>query len=325
MQNTPPYSRRRFLKQSTATGLGAVACLGAMGLATDTEALADSDKSDSTDKRAKIIDIHTHVSSYLLGGGLSVPKLLEWMDGHDIEKAVVMPLVSPEGWDFPIATDWVLDQTRDHRKRLIPFCDIDPRTPLHENQIRTLIKQYVKQGAKGFGEHKCAVPIDDPRNVQLFKIAGEFHLPVLFHLDNIRNTDKPGLSGLEKVLQALPKTQFIGHAQGWWASISGDVTADQMGIYPRGPVTPGGALDRLMKKYPNLYGDISAGSGANAFRRDLKFGREFILRHADRLLFGSDYLQENQKILQFDLLREMKLPIDVENKIRRTNAEKLLG
>ncbi len=32
-------------------------------------------------------------------------------------------------------------------------------------------------------------------------------------------------------------------------------------MYPKGPVTPGGLTDRYLSDYPNLYGDLSAGSG----------------------------------------------------------------
>ncbi|NIR43620.1 MAG: amidohydrolase, partial [Gemmatimonadetes bacterium] len=87
-----------------------------------------------------------------------------------------------------------------------------------------------------------------------------------------------------------------GHAQGFWASISGDVTPAEMQGYPTGKVAPGGAVDRLMEAYPNLYGDVSAGSGANAFMRDMEFGRAFIIRRADRLLFGTDFLRPQQEI-----------------------------
>ena len=107
------------------------------------------------------------------------------------------------------------------------------------------------------------------------------------------NTDEPGLPGLERALGAHPKTVFIGHGPGWWASISGDVTADELGGYPKKPVAPGGAVDRLMEQYPNLYGDLSAGSAKRA--RDAKFGREFLIRRADRLLFGTDYLRRARK------------------------------
>jgi hypothetical protein len=76
--------------------------------------------------------------------------------------------------------------------------------------------------------------------------------------------------------------------------------------------------------YPNLYGDLSAGSGANAIRRDLEFGREFVIRRADRLLFGTDYLANAQQVPQFDLHDSLDLPAEVQAKVFRENARKLL-
>jgi predicted TIM-barrel fold metal-dependent hydrolase len=240
---------------------------------------------------------------------------------------VVLPLISPEAWYYPISTDWVLGQTEPHRDRLIPFCDVDPRTTYLRGQkgILDQLKRYVDAGAKGLGEHKCGVPIDSPENLDVFRAAGELGLPVLLHMDNLRNTDTPGLPGLEKVLQEVPGSDFIGHAPGFWGSISGDATQADLGGYPKGPVVPGGALDRLMGKYPNLYGEFSAGSGANSIRRDLEFGREFIIRRADRLLFGTDYLSQGQAISQFELFAGLDLPEDVEAKLYRDNARRVLG
>ena len=37
-----------------------------------------------------------------------------------------------------------------------------------------------------------------------------------------------------------------------------------------------------------MHGDLSAGSGLNAFTRDEDHAREFIQHHQDKLLFGSD-------------------------------------
>src|SRR5690606_1846484 len=136
---------------------------------------------------------------------------------------------------------------------------------------RDLLRRYKDAGARGFGEHKTGVDIDDPRNLDLFHSCAELGLPVLFHLDNQRNMDKPGLPGLENVLKQLPNGVFMGHAQGWWASISGDAEQSDLQGYPNAPVGPGGAIDRLMDTYPNIYGDLSAGSGANAITRDREF------------------------------------------------------
>ena len=37
-----------------------------------------------------------------------------------------------------------------------------------------------------------------------------------------------------------------------------------------------------------MHADLSAGSGLNALQRDEDHAREFLLRHQDKLIFGSD-------------------------------------
>ncbi|MEK6234147.1 MAG: amidohydrolase, partial [Planctomycetales bacterium] len=120
----------------------------------------------------------------------------------------------------------------------------------------------------------------------------------------------------------FPDCAFIGHGPGWWASISGD--ARTLGGYPRGKVAPDGAIDRLMDKYPNIYGDLSAGSGANALRRDPEFGQKFLVRRADRLMFGTDYLRPSQNVPQLELFAKFHLPAEVRDKVFRNVARKLL-
>ena len=89
--------------------------------------------------------------------------------------------------------------------------------------------------------------------------------------------------------------------------------------------TPGGVLDRLMDKYPNLYGDLSEPGGYWAIHRDERFGREFLIRLADRLLFGTDFLMADQEVPQFELLDSLALPDAVQEKIYRGNAIRLLN
>lgn len=159
----------------------------------------------------------------------------------------------------------------------------------------------------------------------LYEVCEDLRLPILFHMDGQRGTDVPGLPGLESVLKSFRTVPFIGHGPGFWASISGDATARDLAGYPRGPVKPGGALDRLFDRYPNLWGDLSAGSGAGALSRDREFGRRFLSRRADRLLFGTDYLRPGQAVPQFELLASFDLPLDARVKIERGNAMQLLG
>ncbi len=274
------------------------------------------------------MDVHTHLGTvWNSGAPLSAEELLRWMDAGDIAQAVVLPLVSPESSSYPITTDYVLAHTRPYRDRLIPFCSVDPRTSYsggHAGLVK-MLRRYIDAGARGFGEHKPGVNIDDERNLALYAACAEVKLPVLFHLDNQRNMDKPGLPGLAKVLAKFPETTFIAHGPGWWASISGGVTQTDLGGYPRGEVKPGGAIDALMDKHANLYGDLSAGSGAGAISRDMKFGREFLVRRADRLMFGTDFLAPGQDVPQLELFGKIDLPEEVAAKIFRSNARRVLG
>jgi predicted TIM-barrel fold metal-dependent hydrolase len=236
--------------------------------------------------------------------------------------------MSPESSSYLITADWVLEQTRPYRDRLIPFCSLDPRTS-YTGGLKGLIailQRYQDGGAKGFGEHKPGLPFDDQRSMLIYEACAELKLPLLFHIDNQRNTDKPGLPGLENALKNHPGCNFIGHGPGWWASISGDVTQANLGGYPKTKVAPGGAIDRLMETYPNLYGDLSAGSGASAISRDLDFGRKFLIRRQDRICFGTDFLSPPQAVPQFELFEQTlaDLPSDVKQKIFRDNARQLL-
>lgn len=274
------------------------------------------------------VDMHTHLGqTWNSTRFLSADELLRWMDSHRIAQAVVLPLISPEASSYPLTPDFVLAETRPHRDRLIPFCSVDPRTS-YKGGFKGLVgmlKRYQDAGAKGFGEHKPGVAANDPRNMVIYQACGEVGLPLLFHLDNQRNTDKPGLPNLEDAIKNNPKCNFIGHGPGWWASISGDVSQTGLGGYPKGKVAPGGAIDRLMEKYPNIYGDLSAGSGANSIGRDLEFGSKFLIRRQDRIMFGTDFLTQGQNVPQFELFEEkLDLPEAVQKKIYRDNARKLL-
>ncbi|MDB5295666.1 MAG: amidohydrolase 2 [Phycisphaerales bacterium] len=324
------YSRRSFVSAAIATAAGALARpAGATPASSAAPSTVPATAPTSRPVGGPFVDFHTHVGqTWNTTEDLSAANLLKWMDAHDVARAVVLPLVSPESSSFPLSTRFVLEQVAAHRDRLIPFCCIDPRTTINGGKkgVDDMLARYVDLGCRGFGEHKPGLPIDDPLSTRLYAAAGRHKLPVLFHLDAIRNTDKPGLPGLEAVLKAHPETTFVGHGPGFWASISGDVaTPAELGVYSKKRVTPGGALDRLLGAYPNLYADLSAGSGAGALSRDPAFATAFLIRRQDRLLFGTDYLAPGQPVPQFDVLKSLDVPDAVRAKVYRENARRLLG
>jgi predicted TIM-barrel fold metal-dependent hydrolase len=119
---------------------------------------------------------------------------------------------------------------------------------------------------------------------RVYKLAEELGVPVLMHFEfEMYNT---GIERFQSILKAYPKVNFLAHAQTWWGNISADL--DPTVLYPKGPVKPGGLSDRLLSDYPNIFGDLSAGSGANALTRDPEFARGFVQRHTRKLIWGSD-------------------------------------
>jgi predicted TIM-barrel fold metal-dependent hydrolase len=122
-------------------------------------------------------------------------------------------------------------------------------------------------------------------------LAGELSVPVLVHFQEVPHTATEGtfatgFKEFEAVLKAYPKTQFIGHADAFWANISADYANDS--AYPNGRIKPGGITDKLLGDYPNLFADLSANSGNNALSRDPEFTAGFLERHESKLIFGSD-------------------------------------
>jgi predicted TIM-barrel fold metal-dependent hydrolase len=280
----------------------------------------------------ELLDCHVHLTHGWYSqerGAITAAHLLHWMDEHAIERAVVLPLVSPEAFWYPVTTDHVLAATAPHRDRLIPFCAIDPRTlQTHlpsQQEVIDLLRRYVDAGARGFGEHKPRLAIDDPLNLRLYDACCEVDLPVLIHLDNQANMDVPGLTGLARVLAKFPELVLIGHGKGWWASIAGGLRQDDLHVgFPTGPVAPGGAIDALMDRFPNLYGDLSS-SGAHALLRDKEFGKAFLARRVDRLLFGTDYYDMNQvDFLQFKMFDELGAIAEIRRKVSHENARRVL-
>ena len=316
-------TRRQFNAASLTLSAGALAAQFAPRAAA----------AESAAPPGRYLDMHVHLTQSWFGtdrGPVTARHMVRWMDAHDIAQAVVLPLVSPEGFWYPISTEYVLRETHPFRDRLIPFCAIDPRRLVthltSQQQVVDMLNRFREAGALGFGEHKTMLPINDPLNMRLYEACSETGLPVLFHLDNKANMDQPGLPGLAQAMETYPDLVMIGHGKGWWASIAGGLQQSDLHVgYPKGPVAPGGAIDALMDRFPNLYGDLSS-SGAQAVLRDREFGQAFLERRADRLLWGTDYYDLTQRdFAQFELFDEFSLSDEIQQEIAMGNARRVLG
>lgn len=147
------------------------------------------------------------------------------------------------------------------------------------------ISRQLTRGAVIIGEQKFGVACDAPEMQAIYRLAESRRVPVLMHWQF--GMYNHGFERFHTMLEKFPRVTFIGHAQTWWANIDAN-HLDQKVLYPKGPVTSGGLTDRYLRDYPNMYGDLSAGSGLNALTRDDAFTRAFLTRHQDKLLYGSD-------------------------------------
>jgi predicted TIM-barrel fold metal-dependent hydrolase len=225
---------------------------------------------DSPDWGGPVLDIHLHGKgpdgewAHMQGCGVSYAQLLT----------------------APSAEAHVKEEMAKHPRRFKYSVSVDPARA----DALELLRTAVKGGATGFGEMKSRSKADSSEMKSVYALASELSVPVTIHFADYPQFDgdtayNEGITRFEAVLKAYPRTTFIGHADSFWANISADVPP---AAYPAGLIKPGGITDALLAKYQNLYADMSANSCRNALARDPEFIRGFLIRHQDKLMFGSD-------------------------------------
>jgi len=287
------------------------------------------------------IDIHVHAQRF--SGPLrsnnrdfSSPEwLIERYDKIDVDKAVLLPLVSPECRYTITTTEEMLDICERYPDRFIPFCNVDPRAISDgpDAPLDKLLSYYRDRGCKGIGEVTANLRFDDPRVENLFRHCEALGLPLTFHISptmggNYGLYDDPGLPLLDNALAKFPNLIFLGHSQAFWVEIA-PLESSSRNSYPKSPIAEEGAVPRLMREHPNLHGDLSAGSGHNALARDIDYAARFLEEFQDRLYFGTDICAPDTPTPLVDLMRSMRdegrISEAVFNKIAHENAVRLLG
>jgi predicted TIM-barrel fold metal-dependent hydrolase len=269
------HSRRRFLRSS---------------LAATTTALLPNVRAE--DAPEPIIDIHQHTNYK----GRTDEQMLAHQRMMGVTQTILLPAGTPV--DRPSTNggkynglggagvggnDTAVEMAKQHPREF--FFGANEVTDLPT--ARKEIEKYLKLGGVIIGEQKFHVECDSQESQILYALAAEYKVPILLHFQHA--TYNMGIERLHTMLEKFPNTNFLGHAQTWWANIDKN-HKDQTVLYPKGPVTPGGITDCLLSEYPNMFADMSAGSGLNALTRDEDHARAFLERHQDKILYGSDCL-----------------------------------
>lgn len=216
-----------------------------------------------------ILDIHQHPDFDRRPAEI----LMRHQRFHRVRTTVLLPA---DGWMTGriSGNDAAWSHVRKFPKEVVTFCNVDPE----REDATQVLREQLEQGALGIGEQKFEVDADSPPMRRVYEVAREYGVPVLLHFGSRHNH---GLDRFHKILERYPQVNFLGHAGTWWANISRDGQG-------RGRVVEGGLTDRLLSDYPNMFGDLSAGSGLNSLSRDPDFAADFVARHSRKLLWGSD-------------------------------------
>ena len=287
------------------------------------------------------IDIHGHTYKYpypdVNGRFLfsNPAQLTEIYNDLGIEKAVLLPLVGPEVY-LPQSNDEILEIYEEYKGIFIPFCNFDPRalTNSPDAPFGYILSYYKEKGCRGVGEFIPNLPWFHPLIQNFLKHVEKVKFLLIFEMagsigGDYRVYDEPGFFQFEDCLKNFPDLIFIGYGTVFWSEISVlKIPSDRI-TYPSYPVEKEGRVSQLCRKYPNLYGDLSAKSGFNAISRDPEYGVKFLNEFQDKLFFGTDICYPNTPVPLVDLLmkwkREKKISEKVFNKIAKENLIKLLN
>ena len=266
---------------------------------------------------------------------LTVKGQLEMFDYHNIDKGLLLPVLNHDGFPYLQTMREIEDIVALHPDKFLYFMNMDPRMFMNDPKadFSRYIEYHLERGARGVGELSANLPWEHPLMDNMLYHINKYKLPFTFHISPTPYYvygiyDDYNLSGLERVLNKYPDIRFFGHSAEFWSRISGDT---QYRDYPKGPVEPGGPVVRLLETYPNLYGDMSAGSGLNALTRDPEFTKWFLDHFQDKLLFGTDFCgyvpKGTMTLSEFldDRLADGSISQQVYDKVCWNNAAKQLG
>ncbi|RCG28407.1 amidohydrolase [Sphaerisporangium album] len=264
------------------------------------------------------MDAHAHLGRWLTGGDWAVPDVAELIDL--MEACNIAAMVNLDGrWGGELEAN--LDRyDRAHPDRFATFCHVDWNAlaePRPGERLAGDLARSVASGARGLkvwkdlglevrdGDGRLVSP-DDRRLAPLWEKAAELGVPVAIHTaDPVAFFDPVDernerleellrhpewsfaderyprferlIAALEALVAANPDTAFIGLHAGCHAE---DLSW----------------VDRMLGAYPNLCIDIAA--RVAELGRQPRRTRELIMRHRDRVLFGTDQIPPRREVYE---------------------------
>jgi predicted TIM-barrel fold metal-dependent hydrolase len=260
--------------------------------------------------RFPVIDAHNHLGEPF-GGGWDQRPVSELLDVLD-EAGVRMFVDLDGGWG-----EAILDAHLKHFKQAAPerfrvFGGVDwGQWPAQGDRFgEWAAKRFREQAARGaeglkiwkpFGlhvtdQHGARVAVDDVRLDPLWAAAGELRLPVMIHVADPVAFFEPVDEHNERweelgrhpdwSFPSPPYPPFIDILEALARLVERQRATTFIGAHVGGYAENLEWVGRLIDRCPNFYVDISARLGE--LGRQPYSARRFFVRHADRILFGTD-------------------------------------
>ncbi|RLB67996.1 MAG: amidohydrolase [Deltaproteobacteria bacterium] len=276
----------------------------------------------------EIIDVHCH---FFAGSGQTalVNRGLETLRDAGLAHMAVMGLANPslneqdawklipEGFEnlgdplFNEADD-LLEFTHQNGAMLFPMLD----TRMLNGEVQSFLHNHIQRGFRGIKGLYLADDGNDlnltsvpetfgitleqyhQREWEIFAFAEANELPVLYHMDANRYDDV-----MRAILDDFPLLR---------------INFPHFGIGRK-------ALSQILDHYPNVYTDIAF--MLPHIQNNPASYCDFISHYPDRVCFGSDALIYQPEIVldYIELVRSLKLPEELENKVFSENPRRFLG
>jgi hypothetical protein len=195
---------------------------------------------------------------------------------------------------------------------VIPFAAIHPE----DEELAAELKRCFSTGFKGVKVHchVTGIPPDDERMFPIYEAVVEGNRVLVIH-----GSTGPDLRGYAKQIAAISGTQRLERMLKRFPEMKC--------IVPHFGVEQYEEFFALMDKYENLYTD-NAMVLSNFFpnKPDMDFLLDCIVKHQDRVLYGSDFPNIPYELeREIEIIKGLPLPQEVKNKLFVSNAVRLFG
>jgi len=258
----------------------------------------------------QIVNFHEHIESIN-----EAEKLLPIMEENNISKTI---LLGSPNYTLYLKNDMGFEEYEKNNQEILKIAKKYPEkfiafptlNPLDKDNLERL-QNYIIQGAKGlklyYGHGSShgkgpfhVISLDDPRMDSVFEYCQKEGIPVMFHINMEKYYEE-----FVSLMDNFPNLKII--VPHFMLSMWNEKRLERM--------------ESLFEKYPNLYTDISLGrpkfltDGLKHISKTPELYQNFIIKHRDRFLFGTDMVITQAKF-------KSGFPISENFKVYRDFLEK---